>query len=37
MTNDFPSLQIDAICIVLNSDQSVKRITHWENIGNEIV
>lgn len=35
--NNYSSLQIDAICIVLNNDQSVKRITHWENISNEMV
>lgn len=37
VANDFPNLQIDAVCIVLNTDQSIKRITHWENIGDEIV
>lgn len=33
----YPFYQIDAVCIVLNSDQTCKRITHWENIGNEMV
>lgn len=33
---DHPSWQIDAVCIVLNSDQSVNRLNHWENIGNEM-
>lgn len=32
-----PSFQIDVVCIVLNPDRSVKRISHWENIGSELV
>jgi len=32
----FPLWRIDAICIVLNSDGSSKRTTHWENISNEM-
>lgn len=31
-----PHYRIDAVCIVLNPDQSVNRISHWENIGNEM-
>lgn len=29
----FPIQRIDAVCIVLNSDKSVKSIDHYENIG----
>ena len=32
----FPLRRIDAICIVLNPNASSKRITHWENIGDEM-
>lgn len=29
----FPTFRIDAVCIVLNNDKSIGRITHYENIG----
>jgi len=28
----FPQQRIDAICIVLNEDQTIQRINHYENI-----
>lgn len=37
IANSYQCCQIDAVCIVLNNDLSVKRITHWENIDNEMV
>ncbi len=37
LASRYPQYRVDAICIVLNNDLSVKRITHWENIGNEMV
>jgi len=37
LASKYPQWQIDALCIVLNNDLSVKRITHWENVGNEMV
>ncbi|MGI5840750.1 MAG: YraN family protein [Patescibacteria group bacterium] len=30
----FPRLRLDAVCIVLDSDKSVKRIAHYENLSN---
>jgi len=32
IVDNFQSNQIDAVCIVLNPDQTVKRINHWENL-----
>ncbi len=32
IANTFSNYRIDAICLVLNSDGSSKRITHWKNI-----
>lgn len=29
----YPLQQIDAVCIVLNEDKSVKRVSHYESIG----
>lgn len=37
IADNFQSNQIDAICIVLSPDQSIKRINHWENLTNEMV
>lgn len=37
IAHNYQNYQIDAICVVLNSDGSIKRITHWENLSNEIV
>jgi putative endonuclease len=34
--NNSQSYQIDTVCIVLNPDQTVKRINHWENLTNEM-
>jgi len=36
ITKSYPRHQIDAVCIVLNSDHSIKRISHWENLTDEM-
>jgi len=36
VAQEFPLWRVDAICIVLNPNWSSKRITHWENINNEM-
>lgn len=33
---DYFSFQIDAICIVFDQNKMSKRISHWENIGDEM-
>lgn len=33
----YPTFQIDAVCLVLDDQQKIKRINHWENIDNEMV
>jgi len=37
LVQKFPLWRVDAICIVLNTNGSNKRITHWKNISNEMV
>lgn len=37
ISQQYPTCQIDAVCLVLNFDQTISRINHWENIGNEMV
>lgn len=32
LIKECPQQQIDAVCIVLNPDDSIKRITHWQNL-----
>lgn len=36
LASRFPQYQIDVVCLVLNPDQSINRISHWENIDNEM-
>jgi len=36
IAHNFESNQIDAVCIVLNPDETVKRINHWESLTNEM-
>lgn len=33
----YPAYQIEAVCIVLDRNQAVTRINHWENLENEMV
>lgn len=33
---NYSSFQIDAICIVFDQNKMSKRISHWENIGDEM-
>ncbi len=32
IASKYPSYRVDAVCIVLNQDKSVERITHYENL-----
>ncbi len=32
IASKYPSYRVNAVCIVLNQDKSVERITHYENI-----
>ena len=36
LQNRFPGYQIDAVCLVVDSDFKIKRLNHWQNVADSI-